>query len=43
LTECLTIVEDLVRVLLVKVTASLQTCVAVGVHHLMIAKRLSEN
>jgi hypothetical protein len=43
LTERLTIVKVLVRVLLVEVIASLLTCIAAGVHHLMVAKRLSEN
>jgi hypothetical protein len=41
--ECMTVVEVLVQVLLVEVIASLLTHVAVGVHHLMVAKRLSEN
>jgi hypothetical protein len=41
--ECLTVVKVLVRVLLVEVIVGLLTCVVVGVHHLMVAKRLSEN
>jgi uncharacterized membrane protein len=38
LTECLSVVQFLVQVLLVEVIAGLLTCVAVGVHHLMVVK-----
>jgi hypothetical protein len=43
LMECLAVVKVLVRFLLVEVIAGLLTCVVAGVHHLMVAKRLSEN
>jgi Tfp pilus assembly protein PilE len=37
--ECLTIVEVLVLALLVVVIASLLTCIAMGVYHLMVARK----
>jgi hypothetical protein len=43
LTECLFVVKFLAQFLLVEVIAGLLTCVAAEVHHLMVAKRLSEN
>jgi hypothetical protein len=39
LMECLTIAEVLVLALLVVVIAGLLTCIAVGVHHLMVARK----
>jgi hypothetical protein len=39
LMECLTIVEVLVLALLVVVIAGLLTCIAAGVHHLMVARK----
>jgi hypothetical protein len=39
----MSVVKVLVRFLLVEVIVGLLMCVAVGVHHLMVIKRLSEN